>query len=198
MSSPKWIPQQIGGHVFDVMNLDSPEVETRVLAEMNSGVSVYYDTRWETTTLFSNWLGENPDCFENREVLVIGAGVGFETLLLAQKASKIFINDFAPVSVELCCEQLEQNGYSNYIKLPGDFTEIALPSTARLAIGCFIVYHKETCDAMLRFVERFNGEVILVNERLKAFCRFLDSCDRPYEIIFEDGPAMAIRFRSNS
>jgi ubiquinone/menaquinone biosynthesis C-methylase UbiE len=194
MASTKWISQKIGGHDFEVMNLDFPEIEARVLAEMDSGVSVYYDTRWDTTTRFSDWLGENAGTFENREILAIGAGVGFETLLLAQKSAKLYINDFAPVSVELCAEQLEQNGFTNYIKLPGDFTEIPLPETADLAVACFIVYNQETRDAMLKFIERFNGEIILVNERLKAFCQFLDSCRRPHEVIFEDGAALAIRF----
>lgn len=194
MASKKWISQTIGGFEFQVMNLDFPEIEERVLAEMDAGVSVYYDTRWNTTTLFSNWLGDNKPLFKNREILAIGAGVGFETLLLAQLASIVYINDFAPVSVQLCAEQLEKNGYHNFKKLPGDFTEIDLPKRAKLAIGCFIVYNQETRDAMLKFIDRFPGEIILVNEKLKAFCQFLSSCPRPHEVLFEDGPALAIRF----
>ncbi|MDA7597328.1 protein N-lysine methyltransferase family protein [bacterium] len=191
--SELWIKESFGEVEFDVLNLDHPEVEARVIAEMDSGVGVYYDTRWGATSIFSLWLGENGAEFSGKRVFAIGAGVGFENLLLARSADQVTINDFAPVSVELCAEQLTKNGLTNFDKLPGDFTTLPLPDFD-IAVGCYIIYNNETHEAVEKFLDRYDGEIILVNERLKAFRQFLTACERPFETIFEEESAIALRF----
>ncbi len=188
-----WIKESFGDLEFDVLNLDHPEIDSRVMAEMDAGVAVYYDTRWGATSIFSLWLGENAPAFTGKRVLAIGAGVGFENLLLARAADHLIINDFAPVSVELCAEQLQKNGLTNFENLPGDFTTLPLPNSD-IAVGCYIIYNPETRAAIEKFLVRYEGEVILVNEKLKAFRQFLAACERPFEIIFEKDAAIAIRF----
>ena len=188
-----WLKHTVGGTEFDVLNLDHPDVETRVMAEMAAGVAVYYDTRWQSTTVFSDWIGDNPDFFRRKRVLAIGAGVGFENLLLASVAEHLILNDFAPVSVDLCAEQLAQNGFTNFEKLPGDFTQIPLPDGIDLVVACFLVYHPASRRAIEQFLDRFPGEVILVNEFLPGFRQFMKACPRQTETLCETDRALAVR-----
>ena len=56
---------------------------------------------------------------EGKSVLILGAGVGLETVIIGKLREKLYVNDLALVSLELCKEQLNQNNIWNYETLPG-------------------------------------------------------------------------------
>ena len=126
------------------------------MAEMEAGVDVYYDRRWGATAILTNWLGEHRELFEGKKVLALGVGVGEESLLLGKYGKHIWLNDLAPVSLELCAEQMEENGLSNFTSLVGRYEQLDLPQVD-LVVGGFLIYNEETCAAMEAFLKEHQG-----------------------------------------
>lgn len=182
MSTELWEETSIGQEQYTLMNLEHSHVEALVRSDMDAGVAVYYDRRWSITTVLTAWLLEHVDVFRGKRVLVLGAGVGAEALVLARHAEHVWVNDLAPAALELCAEQLNQNGLHNYTELLGRYEAIDFPEVDLVVAG-FLIYNKDTLAAMRAFLARHQGDVLLVNERLKAFRSFLKS--EPHEVIFD-------------
>lgn len=191
----KWNPIEINGDSYSLINFDHPEIESLVMDEMDTGFDVYYDTRWKITTHFASWLTEHSKLIKNQNILIIGAGAGLETLILAKQAKKIVINDLSPVSLELCKNQLEENGLQNFELCQGDYTQIDLPAECTTAVACFSIYCPATAKAVTDFLGRFDGDVIIANEYLKAFNLFLNQPGEEYETLHEWDGGVAIRFQ---
>ncbi|MEN8695577.1 MAG: methyltransferase domain-containing protein [Akkermansiaceae bacterium] len=184
-----WTPSTIGNQSYFLMNLDHSQVEKEVIAEMEGGVDVYYDRRWEITTVLTDWLAKHPEVMDGKRVLILGAGVGAETLILARHGSHIWINDLSATALKLCAEQLEKNGLQNFTPILGLYQERALPEVD-LVVASFLIYNDETFQAMRSFVTSHRGEIILVNERLAPFPKFLEL--EKHEIIFEQDGAVGV------
>jgi hypothetical protein len=109
--------------------------------------------------------------------------VGAETLLHGRHGHHVWLNDLSPAALALCAEQMARNNLTNFTLLPGRYEELALPKVD-LVVGSFLIYNRETLEAITQFLTAHDGEVILVNERLAPFPKFLRN--HPHEIIFED------------
>ncbi len=181
----------IGSETFSLMNLTHPRVEQEIIAEMKTGVAVYYDQRWEATGILTDWLAKNTDLFRDKKVLILGAGVGAETLILGRHAAQIWINDLSPTSLTLCQEQLVENDITNATSLCGRYEELDLPEVD-LVVASFLVYNSDTYRAMSRFMDDHKGQIILVNERLAPFPKLLK--ERPHKILFEQDAALGVLF----
>lgn len=183
MQGQLWESVQIKDASYVLINLDHPYVEARVRSDMDAGVSVFYDCRWGVTEVLNRWLLENLDLIRGKRVLVLGAGVGAETVVLGKYCSHVWINDIAPAAVELCAEQMDQNGLENYTKLLGSYEAIDLPEVD-LVVASFLIYDAKTLKTMLTFLGNHQGDVLLVNERLKAFRQFLKI--EKHTLVFDD------------
>ena len=185
MAKQLWEKVQMGGELYTLMNLEHPEVDARVRADMDAGVAVYYDRRWETAALLSEWLLAHPEQMSAKRVLVLGAGVGAEALVLGRHSAHVWLNDLSPVALELCARQMAQNGMANYTTLLGRYEDLELPAVD-LVVASFLVYNKDTSTAMRAFLAGHQGDLILVNERLDPFRKFLKA--EPHTEIFkQDG-----------
>src|SRR5262249_15880707 len=49
---PYWHPITLNGHSFQILNLDHPEISARILGDLDAGVAVTYDHRWDVTARF--------------------------------------------------------------------------------------------------------------------------------------------------
>jgi len=105
-SASLWQDMKVGPYAFHLLDLDHPDVEAAILDEIDAGVDVYYDRRWGMTGVFCRLLLDHPEWVAGRWVLVLGAGVGVESLVIGRLAKKMFINDVGPVGLELCGLQL--------------------------------------------------------------------------------------------
>lgn len=179
----------IGEDSFHLMNLKHPRVDQEVMAEMEAGVDVYYDRRWGATAILTDWFSKNIDLFRDKKILILGAGVGAETLILSKYAEHIWINDLAPTAIDLCAEQLEKNQLTNYTALVGTYETLDLPKVD-LVVASFLIYNDETFTAMRDFLSQHQGKVILMNERLAPFPQFLKL--EKHEIIFEIDGAVGV------
>ena len=113
--SPRlWSTYTLAGHRFQLLNLDHPEIASRVLGDLDAGIAVYYDNRWDLTTRFCRFLLAHPAWVAGRSVLVLGAGIGLETLVIGRLCTTLYVNDRAPGALELCAQQLRQNGITEF------------------------------------------------------------------------------------
>jgi predicted nicotinamide N-methyase len=167
-----WQTIDLAGHCFQALNLDHPEVEARVMRDMHAGIDVYYDRRWACTARLCRFLLENPAWVANRMVLVLGAGVGLETLVIGRLCRTLYINDLAPQALALCAEQLGQNGLRNFLTLPGHYETLDLPPVD-LIVGSFLVYNQGTAAAMQQFLARPTPPVLLVNDNMAPLRKLL-------------------------
>lgn len=181
----------IGQADYQLLDLDQKSVEKRIIQDMDAGVEVYYDRRWEVTESLTAWLEANHSFYMGKRALVLGAGVGAETLVLGRLAEKIYINDLSPTALELCAEQMDYNGLGNYETLLGRYQEIDLP-TVDIVVASFLVYNRETLDAMRSFMADNDAQFILMNENLKEFKSLLK--EFPHDLIFEVEGASCVKF----
>ncbi len=191
MTSPKklWLQETQGGLSMSLLNLDHSKVEKRIIDDMSQGTEVFYDRRWEITAELNSWLGSQLDLFRNKRVLVLGAGIGAETVLLGKFADHLWINDLSPVALELCGEQLKQNGITNFSPLPGRYESLTLPEVD-LVVACFLVYNTETLKAMQAYLAEQSATFILVNEALPAFHTLLKN--HPHQQLFQQHNAIGV------
>ncbi|MGJ8655128.1 MAG: hypothetical protein ACSHX6_01655 [Akkermansiaceae bacterium] len=188
----KYETKEIGGVGYALLDLDQRAVELKVMEDMDAGVDVYYDRRWEVTGLLAEWLEGNHGVYAGKRVLVLGAGVGIETAVLGRLAGSLFINDLSATALELCGGQLRENGVDDFGVLLGRYEEIDLPEVD-LIVASFLVYNKETLRAMRAFMEENGCDFILMNENLPDFMKCLRELD--HEVIFEEEGAMCVLFK---
>ncbi|MFC1841020.1 hypothetical protein ACFL1N_15705, partial [Thermodesulfobacteriota bacterium] len=157
--------------------LDHPRVEEKIIDEITSGVDVFYDRRWEITEEFCEFIYEMPDLFQGKTVLIIGAGIGTESVIIGSMADRLYINDLAPVALNYCGRQLEKNNITNFDTLPGSYELIDIPPVD-LTVACFCVYNRESRRNMKSFIEKNSSPLLLVNDALSDFRRLLEETDR--------------------
>ncbi|WOO39416.1 methyltransferase domain-containing protein [Rubellicoccus peritrichatus] len=189
MTKQLWADTLIGDEHYALMNLNHAQIEERIIADMDAGVDVYYDNRWAATGILSEWLAQNLELIQEKNVLILGAGVGSETLVLGRHCKHVWINDLSAVALELCAEQMDQNSFKNYTTLCGRYEELDLPEVD-LVVASFLIYNKDTYTAMRSFIANHKGEVILMNERLGPFPKFLEQ--EAHTIIFEIDDAVGV------
>ena len=175
-----WQPLDIAGRHFQVLNLDHPHVTAHVMDDIDTGVRVYYDQRWQVTTHFCHFLLAEPVWVADRTVLVLGAGVGLETLVIGSLCRTLYINDLSSRALALCAWQLRQNRLTHFVCLPGRYEQLPLPSVD-LIVGCFLVYNRDTAAAMRQLLSRPTPAVLLVNDHMPALRQLLRQTSRPHQ-----------------
>ena len=193
MTPSRWLPWPVADDDYERLDLDHPEVRERIVEEVGAGVPVYYDRRWPMTRRFCRWLAARPELVRGRRVVVVGAGVGMEAVLAGRLADRVWINDMAPVALELQAEQLERNGVEPAGVLPGSFGDVRLPAEADLVLGCFVLYDETSADAMRSLLARAREAkvpVILADLDIGGhFSAMLDEVERPVELLLREEAA---------
>jgi len=178
----KYAKKKIGSAEYFLLDLDQKAVEKRVIEDMESGVDVYYDRRWEITDNLTDWLEDNQSVYQNKSVLILGSGIGAETIVLGKRAEKVYLNDLSATALDLCVEQLEKNKIKNYLTLLGRYEQLNLPKVD-IIVASFLVYNAETLTAISCFIQNMGCQFLLMNENLKEFQKLLSEFE--HEIVFE-------------
>lgn len=188
MTQPLFRDLDMEGTSLRQLDLDHPDVEARILGEMASGVKVYYDRAWPFTRQFCRFLLRRSELFARRRILVVGAGLGLESVVAGREAERLWINDMAPVALELQQLQLRENGVLGVEVLPGSFGNLELPTAVNLVMGCFVIYDHETAKAMkalLRQAHRRGITTLLADMDIGGhFSLILDGCQGPVRPVF--------------
>ncbi|MGE9294860.1 MAG: methyltransferase domain-containing protein [Puniceicoccales bacterium] len=186
----KWQRESLGRHDYQVLNLDHPDFVNSVIEEIEQGeVGVYYDTRWKVCATFTRWLDDHADRFEGKRVLVLGCGVGTESLVVARYAAQTWCNDWSPVACHWCEEQMRANDLKATF-LPGSFAEIELPAVDWI-IGSFLVYNPSTARTLADILQRQRAHTILANEPMPDWARFRKELT-DYEVVEHDEHGMIV------
>ncbi len=178
MKDSMWETHTFSGKNYYLLDLDHPQVENDILKEMGMGVDVYYDRRWGLTQEFCGFIHEIPELFIGKDILIAGAGIGAEAVVIGSMAKKLYINDLAPVALDYCAKQLVENNIKNFEKIEGSYGEINIPGVD-LVVACFCVYNSPTMKAMKSLIEKAAAPVLIVNDPLPAFVRLLKAVKRP-------------------
>lgn len=198
MSSPTplFLPFPLDGHHFQRLNFSHPDVEGRVLEEMDAGVPVYYDRAWPLTRRFCRFALERPELVEGEDVLVVGAGAGMESVIVGHLCRELWVNDMAPGALELLGRQLEANGITDYGVRIGSFGDVEVPAGATLVVGCFVVYDRGSARAMAQLLDRTDERgipVLLADQNIGGhFLRLLGEQERPVRWLMEDDDARVV------
>jgi predicted nicotinamide N-methyase len=188
-----WQPLDIADRHFQLLNLDHPHVAAHVMDDINTGIKVYYDRRWQVTTRFCHFLLAEPAWVTDRTVLVLGAGVGLETLVIGSLCRSLYINDLSASALDLCARQLRQNRLTHFVRLPGRYEQLALPAVD-LIVGCFLVYNRPTATAMQQFLARPTPPVLLVNDNMPVFRQLLRHTSRPRQALLSPNDLPCLLF----
>jgi len=172
-----WIKNIIGDNIFYLLNLDDVDIQTSILDDIKSDTDVYYDERWKVTETFSRFILKNPHLVENKDVLVLGAGIGMETVVIGRLAHKIYLNDLSSVALNLCVKQLVKNRVNNYEIIHGRYESIELPEVD-IMLGSFLVYNLETYRSMKQIVENCHYPILLMNEPFNHFMKLIRNTAR--------------------
>ena len=186
-----WSTYTLAGHRFQLLNPDHPEIAVRVLEDLDAGIAVYYDSRWDLTTRFCRFLLAHPAWVAERSVLVLGAGMGLETLVIGRLCTTLYVNDRAPGALALCAQQLRQNGITDFTCLCGTYETLDLPQVDIL-VGCYLVYNRDTAAAMRQLLARSTPPVLLCNGNLLSWQALLRETPRPYRALLppDDFPCL--------
>jgi len=96
----------------------------------------------------------------NRSVIVIGAGVGLESVVAGHRCRELLINDMSSIALALCSRKLCRNGIRQFAAIPGAYESIDLPRVD-LIIGSFLVYDRGTLGSMRRLFAGCDVPVLL-------------------------------------
>lgn len=193
LSKSIWVETDINNITFSLLDLDHPEIEDAVISEIDAGVDVYYDRRWGVTEAFCGYLFSHPEKLKDKTVIVIGAGVGMETLVIGRLCKKLYINDMAPVALKLCSKQLKKNDIKDYDVLPGSYVDLQVPDVD-LVVGCFLVYNPDTLKSMKQFIEVCNVPVMLMDESSKYFEELVNRTGKEIRTLFSEGIFQCVMF----
>jgi predicted nicotinamide N-methyase len=191
MTDSLWVTTKIDAYTFHLLNLDHPDLDKKILGEIKSGISVYYDRRWEATEVFSRFLIDHQAWIKDRKVLVLGAGIGVETLVIGRLCSKMYINDLAPIALSLCSQQLKKNHINNYDIFQGRYETLNFPP-ADIIVGSYLIYNRETLKAMQRLLDINLNPVILMNEPLPSFKKFIQTTKRKVTYLLDESRFICI------
>lgn len=187
---PGWTLVRLAGRVFRAHDFDHPDVQARVGQDMAAGVDVYYDRRFRLTSHFCRWVDAHPGAVADRTVLVAGAGVGLEAVVLGGRAAAVVVNDVAPTALDLAVEQLAANGVHDVRTAPGPCQDVDLDGVD-LVVACFVVYDADTRDAVAGLVRRASRRgvpALLANEDIGGFFdEVLDALDAPVHELARPG-----------
>lgn len=188
---PLWHTISIVGQTFQLLNLDHPDITARIIEDIDAGVDVYYDRRWSVTERFCHFLLEQPTWVVERSVLILGAGIGLETLVIGRLCGKLYINDLAPAAIELCERQLCHNNITDVSSLPGRYETLDLPPVD-LVVGCFLIYNRETVVAMQQFLQRCTAPVLLINDKMPMLHTLTNQTSRSHRFLLppDDDPCI--------
>jgi predicted nicotinamide N-methyase len=190
---PLWLSVDIAERCFHILNLDHPKISARILSDIDAGTAVYYDRRWRLTDRFCRFLLAEPAWVAGRTVLVLGAGVGLETLVIGSLCDKLYINDLSPVALELCARQLSQNGVVGVSCLPGRYEHLVLPPVD-LLVGCFLVYNRDSASSMRSLLERRTPPVLLMNDNMSSWRTLVRQTSRQVRSLLPAGDVPCLLF----
>jgi predicted nicotinamide N-methyase len=137
---------------------------------------------WASSKAMVAFLQEEPNWIENKQVLEIGAGIGFPSFSIAHKASSVIISDYNSEAVALAQKNINHLNITNVTANVLDWNHIPSDICADTILLSDINYNPNDFNALIISITKFinNGCTIVLStpnrittnpfvERLRAF-----------------------------
>ena len=137
---------------------------------------------WASSKAMVAFLQEEPNWIENKQVLEIGAGIGFPSFSIAHKASSVIISDYNSEAVALAQKNINHLNITNVTANVLDWNYIPSELCANTILLSDINYNPNDFNALVISITKFinNGCTIVLStpnrittnpfvERLSAF-----------------------------
>ena len=110
---------------------------------------------WASSKAMVTFLQEEPNWIENKQVLEIGAGIGFPSFSIAQKASSVIISDYNSDAVSLAQKNINHLNINNATATVLDWNHIPSELFADTILLSDINYNPNDFDALVISISSF-------------------------------------------
>jgi predicted nicotinamide N-methyase len=110
---------------------------------------------WSSSKAMVAFLQEEPKWIENKKVLEIGAGIGFPSFIIAQKANNVIISDYNSDAVYLAQKNINHLNKTNITATVLDWNHIPCNLFADTILLSDINYNPNDFDALVDSITRF-------------------------------------------
>lgn len=110
---------------------------------------------WASSKAMVTFLQEEPNWIENKQVLEIGAGIGFPSFSIAQKASSVIISDYNSDAVSLAQKNINHLNINNATATVLDWNHIPSELFADTILLSDINYNPSDFDALVISISSF-------------------------------------------
>jgi predicted nicotinamide N-methyase len=110
---------------------------------------------WASSKAMVAFLQEESNWIENKQVLEIGAGIGFPSFSIAQKASSVIISDYNSDAVSLAQKNINHLNINNATATVLDWNHIPSELFADTILLSDINYNPNDFDTLVDSINRF-------------------------------------------
>ncbi len=110
---------------------------------------------WASSKAMVAFLQEEPKWIENKQVLEIGAGIGFPSFIVAQKANSVIISDYNSDAVSLAQKNINHLNITNATATVLDWNDIPSSLFADTILLSDINYNPNDFNSLVDSITRF-------------------------------------------
>ena len=110
---------------------------------------------WASSKAMVAFLQEEPKWIENKQVLEIGAGIGFPSFIVAQKANSVIISDYNSDAVSLAQKNINHLNITNATATVLDWNHIPSSLFADTILLSDINYNPNDFNSLVDSITRF-------------------------------------------
>ena len=120
---------------------------------------------WSSSKAMVAFLEEEPNWIENKDVLEIGAGIGFPSFSIAHKARSIIISDYNSEAVSLAQKNIKHLNKTNVTATVLDWNNIPTKLLADTILLSDVNYNPNDFSSLVQSITRFlnNGCTIVLS-----------------------------------
>ena len=120
---------------------------------------------WSSSKAMVAFLEEEPNWIENKDVLEIGAGIGFPSFSIAHKARSIIISDYNSEAVSLAQKNIKHLNKTNVTATVLDWNHIPAELLADTILLSDVNYNPNDFSSLVQSITRFlnNGCTIVLS-----------------------------------
>lgn len=138
----------------------------------------YFGVLWPAAEALSVYLSENADLVKNKNVLELGCGLGYPSLVASHLGANVLATDFHPQVEEFFLRNCRHSNLScNYMRLNWREDQSKI-GTFDVVMGSDVLYEskhpREVARGLLRFVKP-NGKIILSDPGRNYLQQFIDA-----------------------
>ena len=127
----------------------------KIVAINPNTIFPYWAKIWASAHAMTLFLHEEPNWIDNKQVLEIGAGIGFPSFSIANKASSVIISDYNSDAVSLAQKNINHLNLTNVTATMLDWNHIPSSLFADTILLSDINYNPDDFNSLVDSINRF-------------------------------------------